>query len=79
MPIAAVALLIDGKVVTESRTFDSRSDVAAAFDRPEFEKSCWEIEAPIKKLGPCKHPVTVRATNAHGDKLILPGVSLALQ
>jgi hypothetical protein len=78
-PIIVVALLIDGRAVAETKTFEPRSDVAAAYDRPDFEKSGWKIEAPIKKLGPGKHTVTVRAANAHGDKLILPGVTLALQ
>jgi hypothetical protein len=64
VPVTVVALLIDGKVVAETRSFDSRSDVGAAFGRPEFEKSGWKIEAPIKKLGPGRHPVTVRATSA---------------
>jgi len=78
VPVTVVALLIDGKVVAETRSFDSRSDVGAAFGRPEFEKSGWKIEAPIKKLGPGRHPVTVRATSATGDKLTLPGVTLSL-
>ena len=77
-PITVVALLIDGKVVAEAKTFGPRADVAAAFGRPDFENSGWKIDAPIKKPGPGKHPVTILATNAHGDKLVLPGASLTL-
>ena len=67
-----MALLIDGKVVAETKTFESRPDVSAGFGRSDFEKSGWKIEATIKPLGPGKHPVTVRATNAHGDKKSFP-------
>ena len=77
-PIATVAVLIDGKVVAETGAFGPRPDVASAFGRPDFEMSGWSIEIPLKRLGPGKHPVTVRATNRHGDALIVPGVSLTL-
>jgi hypothetical protein len=77
-PVITVTLLVDGNPVAETATFELRPDVAAAFGRPDFEKSGWKIEVPLKKLGPGKHPVTIRAINKNGDKLTVPGVSLTL-
>jgi hypothetical protein len=78
-PITVVALLIDGKVAAETTALTPRPDVAAAYDRSDFEKCAYKFEVPVKKLGAGEHPVTVRATNAHGDQLVLPGKTLVLQ
>ena len=78
-PITSVTLLVDGKPMGETRTFSARPDVAAVFNRPDFEKSGWKIDLPLRKLPPGKHPVTVRAMNANKDMLILPGASLTVE
>jgi len=77
-PLTTVTLLVDGNAIAETKIFMARPDVASAFGRPDFEKSGWRIDAPLKRLGSGKHPVTVRATNKNGDELIVPGVPLTL-
>ncbi len=77
-PVTTVSLLVDGKAIAETETFYLRPDVASAFGRPDFEKSGWKLEAPLKNFGSGKHPVTVRATNKNGDQLTVPGVPLTL-
>jgi hypothetical protein len=77
-PLTTVTLLVDGNAIAETKVFVARPDVASAFGRPDFEKSGWKIDAPLKQLGPKKHSVTVRATNKNGDELIVPGMPLTL-
>jgi hypothetical protein len=75
-PVTTVTLLVDGKPIAETETFELRPDVASAYGRTDFEKSGWKLEAPLKKFGPGKHSVTVRATNKNGDELTVTGVPL---
>lgn len=77
-PVTTVTLLVDGKPIAETETFELRPDVASAYGRTDFEKSGWKLEAPLKKFGGGKHPVTVHAINKNGDELTVTGVLLTL-
>jgi hypothetical protein len=70
--------LVDGKPIAKTEIFELRPDVASAYGRTDFEKSGWKVEAPLKKFGRGKHPVTVRAINKNGDELTVTGVRLTL-
>ena len=76
-PLTAVTALIDGKPVGETKSFQPRPDVSAAFSRTDFGFA-WSLDVPLKDLGPGEHKVTFTGSNATGDVVVLPSKPLSI-
>lgn len=71
-----VVILIDGEARGETKEFFSRPDVAAAFDRPDFEMSGWRTTVSIAGLKPGQHTLSARGIGSHGETGTVPAFDL---
>ena len=74
--VKAVELLVDNQPKASTTTSSSRPDVAAAYGRPDFEKSGWKATLPTRGLRAGTHPLSARVTCTNGQAGVLPAFQL---
>jgi hypothetical protein len=75
-PLSKVELLVDDAVKAEMTSFHSRSDVAAAYSRPDFERSGWKAVVSTAGLAPGEHRITARVRCEKGASGVLSAFRL---
>lgn len=78
-PLANLEVLVDGQAKANAVTSFARPDVAAAFDRPDFEHSGWKASFAAQGLNSGTHSITARVTCAGGETGILPPFRLVVK
>jgi hypothetical protein len=77
-PLQRVEILVDNQVKATAALSVARPDVAAAFDRPDFEDSGWTASFEGKQFTLGIHAIIARAICAQGESGILPPFQLAI-
>jgi hypothetical protein len=74
-----VEILIDNQPQVKNATAISRPDVAAAYGRPDFEKSGWKADLSTRNLTAGAHPITARVACTNGQAGTLPPFRLMIR
>lgn len=72
VPLMKVVTLIDDKPVAQTAVFFPRPDVSAAFGRPEFDLSGWQLTVPLREPLTRAHKLVFQAVNSDGAAIELP-------
>ena len=75
-PAAKVEILIDEKAVATAAPAAARPDAAAAYGRPDFEKSGWKASVSLKGVAAGGHQLGARVTCSKGESGLLPAFRL---
>jgi hypothetical protein len=78
-PLSKVEILVDSQAEASATTSLPRPDVAAAYSRPDFERSGWTADFTAKGITAGTHPIRARVTCANGDSGTLPAFQLVVK
>jgi hypothetical protein len=76
--ITQVTLILDNRLVRRQTHFYRRDDVAAAFARPDFAISGWEMNAKLDDIHPGPHSGRVDAADSEGRAITLLRLQLSV-
>jgi len=71
-PLTKIEVLIDEKPLLATMPTFSRPDVAAAYGRPDFEKSGWKTSVSLRSIDTGDHELSVKVTCSKGKTALLP-------
>ena len=77
-PLAAVRLLLDGRLVAEVPVGGRRGDVAAQLGRTDWAASGWELHGTLPELPAGRHLVAAQGVTADGTEGVFEIVELEL-
>ena len=66
-PVPKVEALVNGKVIGATTEFHNRPGVVEHFDRQDYEKSGWVIEAPLPDMEPGRYQLEARVVTEDGS------------
>ncbi len=76
--IQRVSFILDGRTVCQQTHFYPRFDVAAAFARPDFAMSGWEMSVKLDDIDSGQHWGRVEAADSDGRTAPLRSLELAV-
>lgn len=76
--LVKVEILVDDKVKADAATNYPRADVAAAYGRPDFERSGWKASFPGRGIEMGDHSLKASVTCSKGEVGLLPAFSLGI-
>jgi len=77
-PIKELRILINGRTMATIHTFLPRPDVAAYFDRPDFNMSGWRTAVSLEGIKAGEYELGLRAATASGKEGSLPSLKLVV-
>ena len=77
-PLAKVDILIDNKTIATAVPSFFRPDVAAAYGRPDFEKSGWQSSLSLRGVDAGEHVLSARGACEKGETGLLPPFRLVV-
>jgi hypothetical protein len=75
-PVVKIEILVDDKLKADAVTSSSRPDVAAAYGRPDFEKSGWKASFSAHGMETGEHALKALVTCSKGEAGVLPAFTL---